>query len=63
VARVAFIGLGTMGRPMASHLVAGGHTVVACDADPAAAARLGAETAPTPASASAGADVAILSLP
>jgi 3-hydroxyisobutyrate dehydrogenase len=48
---------------MASHLVAGGHTVVACDADPAAAARLGTETAPTPASASADADVAILSLP
>jgi 3-hydroxyisobutyrate dehydrogenase len=63
VARVAFIGLGTMGRPMAGHLVAAGHDVVACDADPARAASLGAGTAETPVEAARGADAAILSLP
>ena len=63
MARVAFIGLGTMGRPMAGHLVDAGHAVVACDADPARAAALRTETAATPAEAAAGADVAILSLP
>jgi 3-hydroxyisobutyrate dehydrogenase len=60
--RVAFIGLGTMGLPMARHLVAAGHDVVGCDVDPAKAAALGA-SAPTPAEAAVGADVAILSLP
>ena len=61
--RVAFIGLGTMGRPMASHLVAAGHELVACDADPSSASALGTRIAPTPAGAVADADVAILSLP
>lgn len=63
VARVAFIGLGTMGRPMAGHLVAAGHDVVACDASRDAAAALGTEVAATPAAAVAGADFVILSLP
>jgi 3-hydroxyisobutyrate dehydrogenase len=63
VARVAFIGLGTMGRPMAGHLVQAGHEVVACDADPARAAALGVATAATPAEAARRAEVAILSLP
>jgi 3-hydroxyisobutyrate dehydrogenase len=63
VARVAFIGLGTMGRPMAGHLVEAGHEVVACDADPARSAALRTATTQTPAEAVAGADVAILSLP
>jgi len=31
--RIGFIGLGNMGAPMASHLVAGGYRVVAADAD------------------------------
>jgi hypothetical protein len=48
VVRVAFIGLGTMGRPMAGHLVDAGHEVVACDADPARAAALGTATAAAP---------------
>ena len=61
--RVAFVGLGTMGRPMASRLVAAGHELVVCDADPHAAAGFGTSTAPTPAAAAAGADVAIMSLP
>jgi 3-hydroxyisobutyrate dehydrogenase-like beta-hydroxyacid dehydrogenase len=63
VTRVAWIGVGTMGLPMARHLVAAGHDVVACDLDPARAARVGAGVAPTPAAAAAGAEVVILSLP
>jgi 3-hydroxyisobutyrate dehydrogenase len=61
--RVAWIGVGTMGLPMARHLVAAGHDVVACDLDPARASELGAAIAESPAEAAAGADVAILSLP
>ncbi len=61
--RVAFVGLGTMGLPMARHLVAAGHDVVGCDLDPERARALGAGVAATAAEAAAGADVAILSLP
>lgn len=63
MARVAFIGLGTMGRPMARHLIDAGHEVVACDTDPARAATLGGATAATPAEAAREAEVAIVSLP
>jgi 3-hydroxyisobutyrate dehydrogenase len=63
VARLAFIGLGTMGRPMASRLLEAGYEVVTCDIDPERAAALGTETAPTPADAARGAEVAIMSLP
>jgi 3-hydroxyisobutyrate dehydrogenase-like beta-hydroxyacid dehydrogenase len=63
VSRVAWIGVGTMGLPMARHLVTAGHDVVACDLDPARAALLGGAVAPSPAEAAAAADVAILSLP
>ncbi len=63
MARVAFIGLGTMGLPMARHLVAAGHEVVACDVDRARAESLGTAVAATPAEAAAGADVAVTSLP
>ena len=59
--RVAFIGLGTMGLPMARHLVAAGHEVVGCDVDTAKAREFGA--AASPAEAADGAEVAILSLP
>ena len=61
--RVAWIGVGTMGLPMAGHLVAAGHEVVACDLDPDRARALGAAVAQSPAEAAAGVDVAILSLP
>jgi 3-hydroxyisobutyrate dehydrogenase len=57
--RVAFIGLGTMGLPMARHLVAAGHDVVGCDLDPARVDALGVAAA-SPAEAT---EVAILSLP
>ena len=39
--RVAVIGLGTMGLPMARHLVDAGHDVVGCDVDPARVELLG----------------------
>lgn len=63
MARVAFIGLGTMGAPMARHLLAAGHELVACDVDRERAASVGARVAATPAEAAAAADVAFTSLP
>ena len=63
MARVAFIGLGTMGLPMARNLLAAGHELIAVDADPARAALLGAPVAATPAEAAHASDVALLSLP
>jgi 3-hydroxyisobutyrate dehydrogenase len=63
VTRVAVIGLGTMGLPMARHLVAAGHEVVGCDVDRARVEQLGASSAPTPAAAADGAEVVLLSLP
>jgi 3-hydroxyisobutyrate dehydrogenase len=61
--RVAFVGLGTMGLPMARNLAAAGHEVVAVDADAERVGLLGARSAETPAEAAAAADVALLSLP
>jgi 3-hydroxyisobutyrate dehydrogenase len=59
--RVAMVGLGTMGLPMARNLVAAGHDVVGCDIDAARAREFGA--AATPAEAADGTDFALLSLP
>jgi 3-hydroxyisobutyrate dehydrogenase len=57
MARVAFFGLGTMGLPMAQHLVAAGHEVVGHDPDAARVEALGgARTGGT-------AEIAIASLP
>ena len=39
--RVAFVGLGTMGLPMARHLVAAGHQLVGYDLDPSRVEALG----------------------
>jgi 3-hydroxyisobutyrate dehydrogenase len=61
--RIAFVGVGTMGRPMAANLLAAGHELVACDVDPAGAASLGIPLVPTPARAARDAEVAIMSLP
>jgi len=61
--RVAFIGLGTMGLPMARSLLAAGHELIVVDADPGRAALLGAPVAATPAEAAGASDVALLSLP
>ncbi len=63
MARIAFVGLGTMGLPMASHLVEAGHELIGCDANPARAAELGVAAAATPAESCLAAELAILSLP
>jgi 3-hydroxyisobutyrate dehydrogenase len=67
-ARIAFIGVGKMGAPMAGRLVEAGYAVRASDASPAAldafaAARPGAVRARSAADAAAGAEVAITMLP
>lgn len=62
--RIAFIGLGVMGHPMAGHLARAGHAVTVFNrsADKAArwCAEYGGAAAATPAAAAARADVAIL---
>ncbi len=63
MARVAFVGLGTMGLPMARHLVAAGHEVVACDVDRERSVSLGGPVATTPAEAAADAEAVLTSLP
>ncbi len=59
--RVAFIGLGVMGHPMAGHLARAGHTVTVYNRTAAKAAAWAAEygghAAPTPREAAAGADI------
>lgn len=60
MAKVAFIGLGVMGFPMAGHLAAGGHDVTVYNRNPARAAAWLAQhkgsSAATPAAAAAGAE-------
>lgn len=64
MAKVAFLGLGVMGFPMAGHLAGAGHAVTVYNRNPAKAAawvgkfgpRFGATSAPTPAEAAAGCD-------
>ncbi len=66
MSRIAFVGLGTMGRPMAQNLLAAGHelTVSSRSPEPAAAlAAAGADVAANPAEAVRGAEVAITMLP
>ena len=59
--RVAFLGLGVMGHPMAGHLARAGHTVTVYNRTAAKAAAWAAEygggTAPTPREAAASADI------
>jgi 4-hydroxybutyrate dehydrogenase/sulfolactaldehyde 3-reductase len=64
--RVGFIGLGTMGAPMARNVMAKGHALVVCDAMPAAVERLvasGATSARTPREVAQQSDVVITMLP
>src|SRR5262245_51180476 len=61
--RLALVGLGTMGLPMARHLVAAGHDVVGCDVDPSRTEGPGAPTAADAGEAAAEADAVLLSLP
>ena len=63
---IAFIGLGTMGRPMASNLLKGGLTIRAFDIEPGAVdalASAGATPTGSPAEAAQGADLVITMLP
>jgi 3-hydroxyisobutyrate dehydrogenase len=59
--RVAFLGLGVMGYPMAGHLARAGHATTVYNRTPAKAAQWVAEyggtSAPTPRDAAAGADI------
>ncbi len=59
--KVAFVGLGVMGYPMAGHLAAAGHDVVVYNRTAARAgdwtAKHGGRSAPTPAQAAAGRDI------
>ena len=61
MAKLAFLGLGVMGFPMAGHLVAKGHSVTVYNRSPAKAKlwveRYGQTSAPTPAKAAKEADV------
>jgi 3-hydroxyisobutyrate dehydrogenase len=66
VERIGFIGVGTMGKPMAANLIKAGHQLSVFDLSQAAVdemAELGAEPAGTSAAAVAGADVAITMVP
>lgn len=63
---VAFIGLGTMGFPMARNILRGGHDLRAYDINPDAVRELanaGAAAAESPAEAAEGADILITMLP
>ncbi|MER2607095.1 MAG: 3-hydroxyisobutyrate dehydrogenase [Siculibacillus sp.] len=66
MSRIAFIGLGNMGLPMATNLVAAGHAVTGLDLAPDALARLvalGGTTAATVAEAVRDAEVVVTMLP
>ena len=65
---LGFIGLGVMGRPMASHLVAAGHAMTLHDvvpgrADEIAATLAGAHAARTPAELAARSDIVVTMVP
>ncbi len=59
--KIAFIGLGVMGYPMAGHLKKGGHDVTVYNRNPAKAAQwvaeYGGKSAPTPAEAAKGQEI------
>ena len=66
MARVGFVGLGTMGLPMARNIVRGGHEVVGFDLDSLALARHAANAgrkADSPGEAASNADFVITMLP
>jgi 3-hydroxyisobutyrate dehydrogenase-like beta-hydroxyacid dehydrogenase len=64
--QIGWVGVGKMGLPMASHLLAAGHQVLACDLSPALVQALvarGARAAPSPAAAAQRAEVVFSSIP
>src|SRR6188508_1905092 len=62
--RIAFLGLGVMGYPMAGHLAKAGHRVTVYNRSPAKAAQWvtqhGGKSAATPAAAATGADIVLM---
>src|SRR3954470_19634441 len=65
MAKIAFLGLGLMGKPMAARLLHAGHDLTVWNRTPEKTKPLvdeGAATAPTPAKAAAGAEVVITML-
>ncbi len=66
MANIGFIGLGIMGRPMAEHLIAGGHTLHLSNHHKAPDAELQAKAVtvhPTPKAVAAASEITILMLP
>src|SRR5262245_8624527 len=65
IQRIGFVGLGTMGAPMARNLVAAGYAVQAFDVNPAAIQRFSSTQTPTcsPLDAAMGTDVVVTMLP
>lgn len=64
--KVGWVGVGKMGLPMASHLLAAGHQLTACDTEPAALQAIvarGARAAESPAAAARDAEVVFSSIP
>jgi len=64
--RIAYVGIGLMGLPMARRLLQRGYSVTVCDIDAARtdeARKAGATVAATPAEAARGADLVLLNLP
>jgi 3-hydroxyisobutyrate dehydrogenase len=61
--RIAFIGLGAMGRPMATHLLAQGFDLRVNDTNADLAKNFGAAWAPSPSEATRGAEAVITMLP
>ena len=64
--QVGFIGLGRMGEPMASRLLAAGYGLVVHDVQPESVAKLvakGARAAASPAEVASAVDTVLLSLP
>lgn len=64
--KIGFVGTGTMGNPMARHLIDAGHELTVYDLRPAATANLremGARGADSPRAAAEGSDVVFTSLP
>src|SRR5579864_3189758 len=63
---IGFIGIGRMGMPMASRLIAAGHVLTVFDLNPAAIAEIrakGAETVGSPSEVASRAEIVMVSLP
>jgi 4-hydroxybutyrate dehydrogenase/sulfolactaldehyde 3-reductase len=66
MARVGFIGLGAMGRPIARNIVKAGHALTVCDLDQRVVSEfvgLGAKGAPTPAAVAAASEIVFTMVP